>query len=408
MTQPISLEENLQKKSATKALFVVSLLALLALALAVPGLAQDQINLTDGLHELHWNGIGSTHVSLLIPSHYCSGGTCTLAQAAASGTGNLASSGTYTVTSAATTPVTGGWDGPLYLTMQSDGSSIVTQTEPIQFDYTSGAGTLTGLLNFTTMSATDSHLQSVMQGTLVVTGGTFAPYFPYGGTVNITWGLTFPLQILWQLHGFATSEFNSGTIDPAQACGALSRDRKNRSGEVEQLAGLPRMAGINPDDLIGSFTQTNNQQIPCSASTPCGSMDVALGTGGFAGDLVVTVQLSGVGQPFQFDRIGFNSDVTSGLFLDCFNFGASCTSGVGGASLQGAKQEDGFGRFQNTLYTGLHGGSGCSPDGTGCQNLFTFVIGDSNGPLQLSDFNAFVAGHVANGACSGYIATPTD
>src|ERR1039458_2103301 len=97
-----------------------------------------------------------------------------------------------------------------------------------------------------------------------------------------------------------------------------------------------------------------------------------------------------------------------GLFLDCFNFGASCTSGVGGASLQGAKQEDGFGRFQNTLYTGLNGGSGCSPDGTGCQNLFTFVIGNSNGSLQLSDFNAFVAGHVANGACSGYIATPTD
>ena len=165
------------------------------------------------------------------------------------------------------------------------------------------------------------------------------------------------------------------------------------------------MAGINPDDLIGSFTQTNNQQIPCSASTPCGSMDVALGTGGFAGDLVVTVQLSGVGQPFQFDRMGFNSDISSGLFLDCFNFGASCTSGVGGASLQGAKREDGFGVFQHTLYTGLNGGSGCSPDGTGCQNLFTFVLGDSNGPLQLSDFNAFVAGHLANGACSGFIAT---
>ena len=80
----------MKKKSATKALFVVSLLVLLALGLVVPGLAQDQINLTDGLHELHWNGIGSTHVSLLIPSHYCSGGTCTIAQAPASGTGNLA------------------------------------------------------------------------------------------------------------------------------------------------------------------------------------------------------------------------------------------------------------------------------------------------------------------------------
>ena len=349
--------------------------------------------------------MGSTHVSLLIPSHYCSGGTCTLAQASASGTGILASSGTYTVTSAATTPAMGGWDGPLYLTVQSDGSSVVTQTEPIQFDYTSAEGTLTGLLNFSTMSATDSHLQSVMQGTLVVTGGTFAQYFPYGGTVNITWGLTFPLQILWRLHGFATSEFNNGTIVPAAVCGALPMGGKNRSSGLKQEAELPRLADFNPDDLIASFTQTNNQQIPCSASTPCGSMDVSLGTGGFAGDLVVTVQLSGVGQPFQFDRMGFNSDISSGLFLDCFNFGASCTSGVGGATLGGAKQEDGFGRFQSTLYTGLNGGSGCSPDGTGCQNLFTFVIGDSNGPLQLSDFNSFVAGHVANGACSGFVAT---
>ncbi len=388
-------------KSAKKFAFVFTLLALLSLGLAAPMMAQDQINLTDGLREIFWNGMGSTHISMTIPSHWCSGGTCVWAQAPASGTGNLASSGTYTVSSAATTPVPGGWDGPMYLTIQADGSSAVTQTQPITFEYTSGAGTLTGLLNFTTMSKSDSHIQSVMQGTLVVTGGTFAQYFPYGATVNITWGGTFPLQILWQLHGFSISEFNSGTIVPAAACGALS----SPAGGVKHESGLPRVAGIDPADLIGSFTQTNNQQIPCSASTPCGSMDVALGTDGFAGDLVVTVQLSGAGQPFQFDRMGFNSDVSSGLFLDCFAFGGSCTSGVGGASLQGAKREDGFGNFQHTLQTGLNGGSGCSPDGTGCQNLFTFVIGDSNGPLQLSDFNSFVAGHVANGACSGFIAT---
>ena len=41
----------------------------------------------------------------------------------------------------------------------------------------------------------------------------------------------------------------------------------------------------------------------------------------------------------------------------------------------------------------------------GCQNLFTFVISDTNGPLSLSDFDTFVAGHVANGAGSGFIAT---
>ena len=50
-------------------------------------------------------------------------------------------------------------------------------------------------------------------------------------------------------------------------------------------------------------------------------------------------------------------------------------------------------------------GSGCNPDGMGCQNLFTFVISDTNGPLSLSDSDTFVAGHVANGAGSGFIAT---
>jgi hypothetical protein len=47
----------------------------------------------------------------------------------------------------------------------------------------------------------------------------------------------------------------------------------------------------------------------------------------------------------------------------------------------------------------------CPSDGTGCQTLFTFVIGDSNGALQLSDFETYVAGLIANGSCSGLIAT---
>ena len=162
-------------------------------------------------------------------------------------------------------------------------------------------------------------------------------------------------------------------------------------------------------DNIAYFTQTNDSgALPCSASTPCGSIDIGLGSGSFSGDLVITVQLSGPGQNFQFDRMGFNSDIGSGLFLDCFNFGSSCASGVGGATLGGAKQEGGFGSFDYTLYTGLSGGSRCSPNGTGCHNLFTFVISDSNGSLTLSDFNSFVAGHAANGQNSGFIATLRD
>ncbi len=132
-------------------------------------------------------------------------------------------------------------------------------------------------------------------------------------------------------------------------------------------------------DSISFFTQTNDSSVlPCSSSTPCGTWDVALGTGSFTGQLFITVQLSGPADHFQFDRLGFNS-ADPNLFLDCFNFGATCTSGLGGASLGGSMQEDGFGKFDYTLNTGLNGGSGCAPDGTGSQNLFSFVISDPMG-----------------------------
>ena len=158
-------------------------------------------------------------------------------------------------------------------------------------------------------------------------------------------------------------------------------------------------------DSISDFTQTNNPSlIPCTGTSSCGTWDVALGSGGFSGDLVITVQLSGPATNFQFDKIGFNSDITSGLSLACFAFGPTCSSGVGGAALGGSGQEDGFGNFDYTLSTGLNGGSGCSPNGSGCKNEFTFVLSWTNGSLQLSDVDTFVAGHIANGAGSGYIA----
>jgi hypothetical protein len=156
----------------------------------------------------------------------------------------------------------------------------------------------------------------------------------------------------------------------------------------------------------GTFTQTNNSScMACSAGTPCGTLTVTQGTGNYSNDLVVTVQLSGPGADVQFDRLGFNTDVNSGLTLACFNFGTTCSSGVGGASLNKGKEEGPFGKFQEELQTGLNGGSGCSSNGMGCKNVFTFVLGDTKGPLQVSDFNGFVAGHTANGSCSGFIAT---
>jgi hypothetical protein len=212
--------------------FLLPLLAiLLTLGLVTPALAQDQINLNDGIINFHFNGAGTTKITMLIPAQYCSGGTCQLANGTASGTGDLQSSGTYIVSAPATNcDSNGNCDGPFYLTVNADGSSTVTQTEPIQFTYTSQQGTLTGLLEFSTVSATNSHLQSTMLGTLTVTGGTFASYFPAGGNVNIVLGLTFPLQILWKVHGFSAAEFLNGTISPTAVCVQPSSNSSNFNG----------------------------------------------------------------------------------------------------------------------------------------------------------------------------------
>lgn len=397
-------------KGASKTLFVALLPALLAISIVTPALAQDQLNLNDGLVNSFFFGGGSNHISLTIPTMNCPAGTCILGAAGASGTGDLNSTGTYSLTSAAVTPVMGGFAGPFSLTVQADGSSIVNQTEPINLNYTSAGGTLTGTITLTTVSPsflTMHGYQATANGTFAATGGSFAQFFPAGGSVILTLGITnLPLQTFPQtMHAFSPLQIEGGQIlaTPAGACnGTLSRLKKYENG-------LPRLAPRGFDDVMASFTQTNNPtQIPCSTSQPCGSMDVSLGSGSFAGDLMVTVQLSGVGTPFQFDRMGFNSDILSGFALQCFAFDSTCSSGIGNARLGGSQQEDGFGRFANTLTTGLSGGSGCSPDGTGCNNLFTFVVSNSNGALQVSDFDPYVAGHIANGACSGFIATPSD
>jgi len=386
---------------ASKTLLLVLVGTTLLLGISLPLVAQDELVLTDGINGMLFFGAGSTHISMTIPSTYCTGGICTIAADTATGYGNLAGSGTYAVTTPAGTPVMGGFAGPFSLTVRSDGSSAINQTAPMNFNYTSTAGTLTGLLNCTNMSASDAHIHSIMTCTLSVTGGTYANFFPYGGNASITWGLTFPFQLLWRIHGFSTGEFLNGIIDPAAACQILALQNKEQWGL--------KIPHLYPTDLLENFTQTNNPtQITCTGTNPCGSIDVGLGSGSFSGDLVVNVQLSSGGADFQFDRMGFNSDITSGFSLSCFNFGNSCSSGTLNASLGGPQQEDGFGNFQNTLFTGLNGGSGCQNDGTGCQTQFTFVVGNSNGPLQTSDFDPFVAGHIANGTCSGYIATPSD
>src|SRR5579863_1974809 len=87
-------------------------LCLLALMAAVPALAQDQLTLADGGVNSFFFGGGSNHITMTMPTMNCSGGTCTLAAASATGSGDLAGSGMYSITAPATTPVPGGFAGP--------------------------------------------------------------------------------------------------------------------------------------------------------------------------------------------------------------------------------------------------------------------------------------------------------
>jgi hypothetical protein len=175
------------------------------------------------------------------------------------------------------------------------------------------------------------------------------------------------------------------------------------------LISVVLLCGTAFGDIQQFFTLNNGAPAPdCQPGTPCGTVDVALGTGSQTGDLVITVQLSGPAAFFQLDKFGFDSNDQS-LTLDCFSLGASCSSGVGGAALsayssKGIGGYGPFGKFDYELLTGLNGGSGCDgSNGSGCKTEFTFVVSD--GGLTLSDWGSEDAAHAANSDRSGYIAT---
>ncbi|HZP24484.1 MAG TPA: hypothetical protein VFB04_13620 [Terriglobales bacterium] len=205
--------------------------AILVLGAASLLSAQDQINLGDGLFNAHFNGNGTAVLSLVIPAIYCNGTGCFLANGAASGTGHLQGNGSYVIYSSS--------NAPFFLTHNPDDSFTVTQNSQVNFTYTSPQGTLSGLLSFGTMSKTNGSLRSTLNASLTNATGSFAQYFANGGNVTFSIGLTFPLQTLYQFHGFAAVEFENGVVTPAGNCTPLTQGYwKNHQSAWKDGSGL--------------------------------------------------------------------------------------------------------------------------------------------------------------------------
>jgi hypothetical protein len=188
------------------------------------GLPKGALNLGDGMTNFHFNGTGTNQITVLIPPRYCNGGVCTMAQGNASGTEDLQSSGTYIVS----TPS----NAPFSLTLAADGSFTVTQTAQIQLSYTSPQGTLTGTLQLVTVLGGEG--SASLEGTFTATGGTFAQFFPAGGDLDITLGLTGSLESLVDHNGFLAAEFQNGAVVPVAAC--MKTDEDLAQGSVLRMS----------------------------------------------------------------------------------------------------------------------------------------------------------------------------
>jgi hypothetical protein len=225
-------------RALTLAVAVCSIFALGAL----PLVAQNQINLGDGLFNAHFNGNGTPIITTVIPNIYLSGGFYFLANGSASATGQMQGTGTYVIYTPSASP--------FFLTHNPDDSFTITQTSPIFFKYTSNTGTLTGQLSFGTLSKTGQGLLSTMSGLLTGQGGSFAAFFPNGANASFSIGLTFPLQQLYLVHGFSAVEFQNGVITGAGSCMPLTQGYwKNHQNQWKDGSGL----------FLGSNFYTNAQ-----------------------------------------------------------------------------------------------------------------------------------------------------
>jgi hypothetical protein len=143
--------------------------AAIALAIAAPPLcAQNQIVLGDSTQEFQLQAVSSSTLQLNLGN--CPAGQCVLGSGGAYGDGVFASSnGTYALTTSSSNHIT------LEVTSDDSGSSFaVSQSEPLQLQYSSPQGTLSGTLSLASLDQGNDSTTASLSGELEITGGSLA------------------------------------------------------------------------------------------------------------------------------------------------------------------------------------------------------------------------------------------
>jgi hypothetical protein len=91
---------------------------------------------------------------------------------------------------------------------------------------------LTGTLQLVTVLGGEG--SASLEGTFTATGGTFAQFFPAGGDLHITLGLTGSLESLVDHNGFLAAEFQNGAVVPVAAC--MKTDENLAQGSVLKMS----------------------------------------------------------------------------------------------------------------------------------------------------------------------------
>ena len=201
-------------------------LCLVVALFAAPAIAnaQNEIFMYGSSPDFQFTGTGTDVIDVVLPG--CSGGVFCWS-GVAQGMGSVNSSfGTYIFSSASATPFN--------LVATSGGGFAVNQSSDIQFNFTAPEGTLTGLVQFSSMSPAalvSGSYQSHLMGQLNVTGGTFANAFGSQGSVNMQVALHFPLTALIGTTNSDTGEIDvGGTAVASPPCATTSSNNSNFNG----------------------------------------------------------------------------------------------------------------------------------------------------------------------------------